>query len=459
MTAAVASLGFTPMALSQSGGAEVQRPLATVVIGGLITATLLTLVVLPVLYSLFKTMRFRLRPSKASLWLLLLLASLSSPLYAQRSPLSLNAAIEQAYQAHPLLRSGQLQVAEKQALVATAYALPKTEVDFLYGQTQARPVDYTLTAVQAFSSRGLYQAQLAERKGAVRTSDYQQEITKQWVGTHVKKAYYSLLYDYQLSRLLNQQIAVYTEAKRAATLRVQTGDVGALEAVSADSRLQQVLLQKRKLEHEQAAHYISLSLLIQPTDSVQIDTLLPLQRQLTLLVEERLEANPLLLLLSQQVENARLETQVLQKQRMPDWRLGVINQSVEKQYGLSAVQLGMSFHLFTKAEKAKIQAAQLREEVQRTQQRYTQQQLLADWQIRQNQVMSTLEQVRYYESYGLEQARQIERTALQLYRRGAAPYMEFFAAMQQAYQIQEAYLKSQLELSLSIIDLEQLAGL
>jgi cobalt-zinc-cadmium resistance protein CzcA len=51
MTALVASLGFLPMALSSSSGSEVQRPLATVVIGGLITATLLTLVVLPVLYT------------------------------------------------------------------------------------------------------------------------------------------------------------------------------------------------------------------------------------------------------------------------------------------------------------------------------------------------------------------------------------------------------------------------
>lgn len=50
MTAMVASLGFIPMALATSAGAEVQRPLATVVIGGLITSTLLTLVVLPVIY-------------------------------------------------------------------------------------------------------------------------------------------------------------------------------------------------------------------------------------------------------------------------------------------------------------------------------------------------------------------------------------------------------------------------
>lgn len=57
MTALVASLGFVPMALNVGIGSEVQRPLATVVIGGIISSTLLTLVVLPVLYSLFGSVR------------------------------------------------------------------------------------------------------------------------------------------------------------------------------------------------------------------------------------------------------------------------------------------------------------------------------------------------------------------------------------------------------------------
>ncbi len=54
MTALVASLGFLPMAISSSAGAEVQKQLATVVIGGLITATLLTLVILPILYEILE---------------------------------------------------------------------------------------------------------------------------------------------------------------------------------------------------------------------------------------------------------------------------------------------------------------------------------------------------------------------------------------------------------------------
>jgi cobalt-zinc-cadmium resistance protein CzcA len=54
MTALVASLGFVPMALATRTGAEVQKPLATVVIGGLVSSTLLTLVVLPTLYRFFE---------------------------------------------------------------------------------------------------------------------------------------------------------------------------------------------------------------------------------------------------------------------------------------------------------------------------------------------------------------------------------------------------------------------
>jgi cobalt-zinc-cadmium resistance protein CzcA len=62
MTALVASLGFVPMALSSGPGAEVQRPLATVVIGGVITSTFLTLIVLPVLYDWIEAKWPRKRP-------------------------------------------------------------------------------------------------------------------------------------------------------------------------------------------------------------------------------------------------------------------------------------------------------------------------------------------------------------------------------------------------------------
>ncbi len=78
LTALAAALGFLPMAISNGAGAEVQRPLATVVIGGLITSTLLTLLVLPVLYSIFdqkkKRKRFHLKNKKGAVITILVLS-------------------------------------------------------------------------------------------------------------------------------------------------------------------------------------------------------------------------------------------------------------------------------------------------------------------------------------------------------------------------------------------------
>jgi cobalt-zinc-cadmium resistance protein CzcA len=74
MTASVASLGFLPMAISSSAGAEVQRPLATVVIGGLLSATFLTLIVLPILYYLFEQKTMKISRKVAFVFLLILLS-------------------------------------------------------------------------------------------------------------------------------------------------------------------------------------------------------------------------------------------------------------------------------------------------------------------------------------------------------------------------------------------------
>ena len=64
LTAIAAMLGFLPMAVSASAGAEVQRPLATVVIGGLFSSTLLTLVVVPVLYALEEKIKLKMKKNE-----------------------------------------------------------------------------------------------------------------------------------------------------------------------------------------------------------------------------------------------------------------------------------------------------------------------------------------------------------------------------------------------------------
>ncbi|HNP33920.1 MAG TPA: CusA/CzcA family heavy metal efflux RND transporter, partial [Flavobacterium sp.] len=123
-TATVASLGFLPMALSTSAGAEVQKPLATVVIGGLLTSTLLTLFVLPVLYYLVMTPK---KPKKVNpvitVIALLLTSSLSYTANAQTNPLQLNDALQLAIKNYPAIEQASLQTKQQQTLTKTATVL------------------------------------------------------------------------------------------------------------------------------------------------------------------------------------------------------------------------------------------------------------------------------------------------------------------------------------------------
>lgn len=124
MTAMVASLGFLPMAISSSSGAEVQRPLATVVIGGLITATALTLLVLPVLYIYFTKSTFKMKKNKTLPTAILLLGFLcfSSTLKAQVSSgtntrvLTLQQSIDEAVKNNNSIRIAEYNINVQKAL-------------------------------------------------------------------------------------------------------------------------------------------------------------------------------------------------------------------------------------------------------------------------------------------------------------------------------------------------------
>ncbi|MBS1944964.1 MAG: CusA/CzcA family heavy metal efflux RND transporter, partial [Bacteroidetes bacterium] len=161
-TAAVASLGFLPMAISTSPGAEVQRPLATVVIGGLITSTLLTLAVVPVLYHLVFARRrksgeeVRMRGSKggdggdegggmvtASVVVLLLCGT---SLHAQAPVLTLDSAVARALRSYPAITAAALEVRQQEALKKTALQLQPLSAQLQGGQINSTANDINLQA-------------------------------------------------------------------------------------------------------------------------------------------------------------------------------------------------------------------------------------------------------------------------------------------------------------------------
>ena len=478
MTAAVASLGFLPMALSTSAGAEVQRPLATVVIGGLITATLLTLVVLPVLYSLVKGRRKggredggkERKPMPTYLMLLFVFVRFGVPtlwlcgvpgkVQAQRV-ISLTEAVEEAAIGNLLIKSDQLSIQQQQALLPASFNPPKTAVDVQYGQTQARPIDYTVTAIQSFSAPGVYRAQRKVIEGNVQSARYQLAVNRLRLANEVKRTYYRLLFDQQFLNILEQQNAIYREAARAAEVRFRTGESNRLEAVTAQSRAQYLSQRIRNARRERNVNFASLRLLLQTTDSLQIDTLMALRRPLgpEVAAVVAVESNPLLNALRQQIENSRRQTTLEQRNRLPEWRLGALNQSIERNLGFNALHLGVSFPLFTKAQTARVQAARIEEQIQETQLSYTLRQLATELEVARTRQQSLTATLEYYANAALPQATLIRQTALSAYTSGEIGYVEFFAAIQQAYLLQEEYLQSVLEFDLNLIQVEEILGL
>ncbi|MEY3432212.1 MAG: hypothetical protein RL131_148, partial [Bacteroidota bacterium] len=139
MTAFVASLGFLPMALSTSSGAEVQRPLATVVIGGLISATLLTLFVLPVLYVWLENRKIRMPKSAV---ILVICFMMIGSAFAQvpntagegtMTPLSIDSILKWADREALVLKMADKKIASIAELQKKPVELPKTMLGGEYG--------------------------------------------------------------------------------------------------------------------------------------------------------------------------------------------------------------------------------------------------------------------------------------------------------------------------------------
>jgi len=485
ITASVASLGFLPMALSTSAGAEVQKPLATVVIGGLITSTLLTLLVLPVLYSLVapkeKTGVGNPKSSgvMAGMLLLILAGMTTGQVKAQTSTAGFSASmpgtlptvitlpqtLDLANHQSLIIRGSSLEIGQQQALVGAAFDPGKTAFEAQLGQTQAQPFDYILGATQTFALPSFYRAQRQLYKSNATAAERRLSLRRVQLYGAVKQTYYQLLYDNQLVTLLRRQDSLYQTATRAATVRYQTGETNRLEQVSAETRGQSIRLRQLTLRATIEAHQRTLQLLVNTAEPVTIDTTVTLRRDLPVSVTALLTSdlvstsNPALAVLQQERTISRNQTLLEQQRLKPDLLVGYYNQSINHEVGFNVVQAGVSVPLFTQATKARINAARLNEQLTDVNLQYAQTQLMGQLAILERKAETGRASVAYYEQNALPQARLIRETALRSYRAGEINYVEFFQAVQQAFTIEEDYLNTVFLYTTVIIQLEQLLGI
>lgn len=208
LTASAAALGFLPMAISTNAGAEVQRPLATVVIGGLVTATLLTLVVLPVLYSYFNTNKNsnkKLKTNKTHLPILLILAGLfSTCAFSQNNKKSLDDLISIGTKNNAGIKASRLTVEQHNTLVNSAFTFDKTEVYYGFDENNLAINEEPISVFgiqQEFLFPTVYFSQKKLNKANYTLETSNNAIKEKALKREITSMYYQYLYAVEKERI------------------------------------------------------------------------------------------------------------------------------------------------------------------------------------------------------------------------------------------------------------------
>jgi heavy metal efflux system protein len=451
MTAAVASMGFLPMALSSGAGAEVQKPLATVVIGGLITATLLTLIVLPILYYLLEK---RVKINKVVTILMIFLSFFSRNTNAQKQPLSLNQAIELGLNNNLQIQANELNIKAQSQLMPTAKELPKAKINAMVGQYNTRSFDHNYSISQEFSPFQ-FQAKKELINSIVKNAELELLVTKQDITFKIRQSWNIVLYWTAVNNLLQKQGAYLQVFVKAATLKFKTGESNLLEKTTAETKLQaliqlikqhEVIILNEKIMLKNILNLREDIALIEtnflPTKSPHIDTVY-------------FKQNPVLALSMQQIEIANANKNVEKALRKPDFIAGYFLQSLTGNQDIEGINtyynglprfqginLGMNIPLFGKASKAKIQASETRILVQQKKSEYLRNQLNSQLlqQIEEQKANQSL--IDYYQLTALPNVEIISKNAQKAYQNGEIGYVEYLQSLETVLSIQQNYLNA-----------------
>ncbi len=429
MTASVASLGFLPMAISTSGGAEVQRPLATVVIGGLITATFLTLVILPILYSWLEGWKTR-RMAKSSLLLLLPLLLLPDWAGAQVQRLSVEQAVQTALRSNPEVRAADRRTEQSRSLRDLPYLPGVTDISYngdgLFRENGQRVNQ--LSVIQQFANPAGIRAANIAQDALIASTEVRGQLTRAELSYRVRSTYYRLQQQEALLSLYNQLVSTYAEYARTATVRVEVGEANRLETLNLNSALRRYeqLAERTQLAVTNLQSQLGLLLntggAVSPSDTLRLTDPPPN-------LGDTLRSGLEVALAVRQVETARAGIGVLSAQLRPGFRLGYSAQQYFEGGYLSGIEAGVTLPLFNGVTRRRIEAERLgvtvaETELEARRLRYDQELSQARSEIQ--QVAVTVEY--YREQLALVNPEIVRVTSLN-YRAGEIGYLELLGAL------------------------------
>ncbi len=462
LTATAAIMGFIPMAISTSGGAEVQRPLATVVIGGLLTATFLTLVVLPVLYYWLESRKERnntdgdvsyINKSTNIATVLLIVGSLmtSGTVVAQDinkgvtipKTLTVDEAIAMAKKNYPSLKESEAFIEREKAMKGTSFDLGSTS---LYTGREDQGVQQgilrtygvqqgNIDLLSGFSKNKFY-------KERVKLGEKFYAVNEQQLIRNVMQAYDLINYNKAQLRFAEQLDSVYANFRTAAELRYDTGETGKLEFIAASSEYQQiqVLRQQAYDDIEIAKRALKQYLGIdQEIETVNL-TYEPMDF-LANLDSASAANNPLLQYAMQNAEVSKANIGVEKSEFLPKFSISYDKLKYNDVSGFSAYQAGISIPLWFFPQKSRVKAAKADAMVAENQ--YLEQKAITESRV--SQLLKSLEKTQktldYYQEGALLLAEEQISTAELASKEGEIDYVNYITILNSAIRIKQSHLQ------------------
>ena len=454
LTATTDIFGFLPMAFSASAGAEVQRPLATVVIGGMLTATLLTLVVLPVLYTFVEKRKEKNKGKQSSglaLNTLVLLIGLGGFLGFSQSAkaqginphtlqtISLEDAQQRVVEYFPQVRAKRLQIESEEALKKTAWDFGNTQI-FTGAEEISNNTDgvYTRIGVQqqnidvfGIAPRLRLQKErvaLAESALDLSLTELKREVKLAWGQVYTAKNTY---------QVYNRLDSLFTDIERAADVRLEVEETSKLAYLATKNQANEVRIQKEQAYRDYLGALQRLNLWL-VSDTLYTVPDVP-SEQLTGILNydlDSLSTHPLLNVYQQQIKVADARIKERRSEFLPKLQGQYGWQEVGGQTGFYTYQIGIQIPLFFGPELGRTQEAKIQREIATENLRQNQLQLNAEYQSMREEYLKWRNSWIYYRDQALPLAREQRQGSITAYREGAIDYVSFLQNIRDAIRIE-----------------------
>lgn len=466
MTAFVASLGFLPMAISHGAGAEVQRPLATVVIGGLLIATLLTIFVLPILYILFE-MKKKSKGHHPAPTLLTIVVVFTAALSIQaQSTISLNDALDLAKKNNPQLKIEKLRSEQRSQLKGTALDIPKTNFSAEYGQFNSYYQDNKIGISQNFQFPTVY----AHQKAVLQSLQDEQSIAtaevEALIEKTVKESFGKINYLHEKMALHEMLDSVYDKHIQHIQARFEAGVADIVELSLAQEQRNESAVTLSLLKSELDSELYNFALLLGSNVLY-----MPIMENMDTDIMDDLNTHetanhPMILKAAKRNEIAEHQSHLQQALTLPDLFVGAYTSTIQgigandvfytPSQRFNTVQFGLSIPLFYKSNSAKSKAAKLEQEVTRHEFYIAEQSLNKRFEAARKKHTQLLEINKKYETASLARAEQIIQSANALMATGEITYTEWSLMINQYVRIKTNYLDTKYELQKTVIEIQYL---